>query len=77
MTSLPAGTTSSPRGLPLILPTPLRALVASSLLFYLLLSQNVLRILYNKCPSLMDPSLFSPTAFAEYFIYYSKYVHLG
>jgi hypothetical protein len=51
--------------------------VALYLLVYILLSYNILYILYSKYTSLTDTSLFSPIAFAKGFIYYPKYMYLG
>jgi hypothetical protein len=77
MTSFPASPVASFRRLPLPSITPLRTHVASYLLVYILLSYNILYILYYKYTSLTDTSLFSPTAFTKGFIYYPKYTYLG
>jgi hypothetical protein len=77
MTSLPTSATASRSRLPLILPTLPRALVASNLLLRLLLSQNIVCILYSKYTSLTDTSLFSPPAFAKCFICLAKSTDLS
>ena len=77
MTSLPTIPTTSYTRLPLVLTTPSRALVASNLLVYLVLGQNIVYILYSKYTSLTNIILFSPPTLGKCFVRYSKYTYLG
>jgi hypothetical protein len=77
MTSFSASLIVSFRRLLLLSINPLCIYIASYLLVYILLSYNILYILYSKYTSLTDTSLFSPLAFTKSFIYYPKCTVLG
>ncbi|ELR09368.1 hypothetical protein GMDG_03934 [Pseudogymnoascus destructans 20631-21] len=76
MTSFSTDPTASPRRLPLLATTPNRTYVVSYLLIHILLCDNIC-ILYYKCTSFTDTSLFSPAAFAKGFIGCSKGTYLS
>ena len=78
MTSLPTIPIVAPRArLPLVLTNPSRALVASNLLIYLLLGQNIVCILYSKCTPLTDTILSSSTTLRKCFVCLTKSTDLS
>ena len=77
MTCFSTSATVPPRQLTLLLAIPYCTYVALHLLVHILLRNNVLYILYYKCTTFTDTSLFSPTAFAKGFISCSKGTHLS
>jgi hypothetical protein len=77
VTSLPTIPIAPHARLPLVLTNPSRALVALNLLIYLLLSQNIVYILYSKYTPLTDTILSSSTTLGKCFVYLTKSTDLS